>query len=97
MLKKILLGLFGFITVALMLAYVTGNSFLITSVQRTYLAGEVTANINDHKVFSTRQIDAGSAQIWLKHEQYNTAPLSDSLTDHLERNNAIAYVVIKDG
>ncbi len=97
MLKKILLGLFLFFVIALMLAYVTGNRFLITSVQRTYLAGEVTANVNDHNVFKTRPINAGSTQIWPKHQQYNTAPLSDSLTNNLERNNAIAYLVIKDG
>ena len=97
MLKKILLGIFVLISLAIILTYVTGNGFLITSVQRTYLSGEVTANINDHRVFSTRQISAGAVQSWPKHPQYNTAPLSESLTDNLERNNAIAYLVVKDG
>ena len=97
MLKKILIGLLVTIMILTALAYMTGNGFIITAVQKTYLVGYKTANVNDHNVFETRKIVTGAAQNLSKHPQYNTAPFSKALTDNLERNNAIAYLVLKDG
>jgi len=97
MLKNFMLGLLVIIVIATMIAYASGNGFIVTSIQRTYLVGEVTANINDYRLFDTRKIKAGSTHALAKHPAYNKALLTDVLKDILERNNAVAYLVLQDG
>jgi len=49
--KNIALGLIILVLISASVLYSTGNGFIFTSIKRTYLAGEVTANINDHAEF----------------------------------------------
>lgn len=75
----------------------TGNGFIFTSLKRTYLAGHVTANINDHKEFAVREIKAGESKLLTKHSYYNQAPLSNAFLTELETGGTASFMVIKDG
>lgn len=79
------------------LLYVTGNDFILTSIKRTYLAGEVTANINDHSEFKTNVITAGEPQALPNHPNYNKKSLSPEFKKELEALGAASFLVVKDG
>jgi len=61
--KKTVIGVLAVFIASTALLYATGNGFIVTSVKRTYLAGEVTANINDHIEFDTKVINTSTPQI----------------------------------
>ena len=94
--KKISFALVALILILLASLYTTGTDFILTSVQRTYLAGNVTANINDHQQFKTNTIEAGEHQIIAKHTSYNSKELDQEFKQELESLNATAFLVIKD-
>jgi CubicO group peptidase (beta-lactamase class C family) len=75
----------------------TGNQHLLTAVVRTYLNGEVTANINDHSVFHTRVIKAGVAQPWPLHPEYSDQNLPTELTEYMAANHGAAFAVVHQG
>lgn len=76
---------------------VTGHGYLFTSIQRTYLAGHVTANINDHRVFETREIKAAAAQPLVKHRDFLKRPLPADFIAELKNNKSAAFLVLKNG
>ena len=76
---------------------VTGHGYLFTSIQRTYLAGHVTANINDHRVFETREIKATAAQPLVKHRDFLKRPLPADFIAELKNNKSAAFLVLKNG
>ncbi len=85
------------VIVAVALLYLSGNGYIITSLQRTYLAGEVTANINDLDVFDTNVISTESPKAIPNHSLYNTKLLDDGFESELEGLGAAAFLVVKDG
>ena len=95
--KNISIGLLVLILLGVALLYATGNGFIITSVQRTYLAGEVTANINDHTQFKTNVIATSTPQAIPTHERYNSKQISPGLKKELEELRAASFLVVKDG
>jgi CubicO group peptidase (beta-lactamase class C family) len=97
MIKKITLGLLLILFTLIILAIATGNSFLLTAIQRTYLDGNATANINDHRAFQTNQIKTVNRQSLVKHPQYNQVPLESAFVNDLIKYDAAAYLVIVDG
>jgi CubicO group peptidase (beta-lactamase class C family) len=76
--------------------HATDNQYLLTALQRTYLAGNDTANINDHEVFATRVIASGSAQPWPQ-AAGGLQPLPEELTVFLSENDAIAFLALHRG
>lgn len=95
--KKITVGLLVLILLAIALLYATGNSFILTALQRTYLAGEVTANINDAKSFKTNVIATSTAKAIPNHPSYNSKSLSQDFESELKTLGAAAFLVVKDG
>ncbi|MEL7536083.1 MAG: serine hydrolase [Pseudomonadota bacterium] len=75
----------------------TGNGFFFTALARTYLAGEPTANVNDHRVFATRTIASGAAQPWPEHERFVGDALTPALLSSLETQSGFAFLVATDG
>lgn len=97
MFKKIIITLLLIPCVAAVALIVTGKGYILTGVQRTYLQGEVTANINDHSAFKTNVIKTSTpAQLPIS-EQYFTQALSEPVRAHLEAYGTAAYLVVKDG
>jgi len=85
------------VTLSVVALYATGNGFIITSLQRTYLAGHVTANINDYSVFSTSIIETSSPQAIPNHPGYNKAEFPSDFVDYQRSFGAAALLVVKDG
>ncbi len=95
--KRIFIGLLGVILLSLTTLYATGHGFIVTSLQRTYLAGHVTANINDYEEFSTAVIKTQDPQTIPNHANYNKSSFPDSFIDYQKSFDAAALLVIKDG
>jgi CubicO group peptidase (beta-lactamase class C family) len=95
--KKIIIGLLVFILASLAVLDATGTDFLITAVKRTYMAGHVTANINDHKQFKTNVIATSKPEALNNHPSYNQKKLAGEFKQQLEGLNAAAFLVLKDG
>ena len=75
----------------------TGNGFFLTALSRTYLAGEPTANINDHQRFDTRLIKAGEPHVWPEHELLAHTQATPALEAAFESHDAAAFLIVKDG
>jgi len=94
--KNIALGLIILVLISASVLYSTGNGFIFTSIKRTYLAGEVTANINDHAEFENNVIATGTVQAIPNHSNYNNATLSPEFNKQLEALGAASFLVVKD-
>jgi CubicO group peptidase (beta-lactamase class C family) len=76
---------------------ITGNGYLFAAVSRTYLEGYDTANINDHRVFENRSIEASLAQPWPVHPNYIADDLPRQLVEYLGQYQTAAFLVIHQG
>ena len=94
--KNIIISTLAIIFTSVGLLYITGNGFIITSLKRTYMIGEVTANINDLTKFKTNIIATNTPQAIPKHQKYNRKKLSSDFKQQLEELNAAAFLVLKD-
>ena len=96
-LKKALLISISLIVLCCIGLLVTGHGFIFTSIERTYLTGNITANINDHKSFDVREIKAEQPTPLKKHSDFNKNPLPTKFLQELEQGNTAAYLVLKEG
>lgn len=94
--ERVFVGLAALAILAVGSLHATGNQYLLTALQRTYLAGNDTANINDHEVFATRIIKAAAAQPWPQ-ATGGLQPLPGALSVFLANNDAIAFLVLHRG
>ncbi|WP_353414547.1 serine hydrolase [Arenicella sp. 4NH20-0111] len=96
--RSLIIGLMSICLVAVVGLLISGNGFILTSIKRTYLAGHITANINDHQVFNVRSIPTAAAKTpLLKHEKFNKTPLPTEFLNELKVGGSAAFLVIKDG
>jgi len=89
-----LVTIIGIVLIITASLYLTGNDFLLTAINRTYLSGYKTANINDHRVFTSNVIIADNHQPLKKHESYNKQPLSPELLEELKQLNTAAFLIL---
>jgi len=97
MINKTILALLVLVLLGTTALIATGNGYIITSFQRTYLDRKATANINDHKVFEVRQIKTGDKQPLIKAKNYNKIPLTDDFSQYLTKFGSVGFLVLKDG
>lgn len=95
MIQKLLLYLLLLLLIIVTLLYITGHSYIFTAINRTYLQGNVTANIDDHQQFKTNLIAAATPQKWA--ESNNKKTVSNSFKQQMKANDGVAYVVIHNG
>jgi len=95
--KRLLISLISIALLSLVALYASGNGFIMSAVKRTYLAGNVTANINDYRVFETRTIATGKKTPLLNAPNYNQKSLPGDFVAKLKKNNTAAFLVLKDG
>ena len=98
--KIIRKGLIGLAAITLLFIaglYASGHGYIVTSLQRTYLVGNITANINDHNVFATRTIKTGNTQILPKNSQYNQRALPPEVSKEMQQYGTAAYLVLQSG
>ena len=94
--KKGLLGLVAILMLMSLVLIITGNGFILTAVKRTYLAGHITSNINDHNVFAVRTIKSDQHSLLKKHPEFNKRPLPTQFIEELEKDNTAAFLILKD-
>ncbi len=97
MIKKGLILLLAILIIATAGLYLSGHAYVFTAIQRTYLAGHPTANINDQQEFKTRVIKTANPEALATAANSNRYALSESQKQALENDGAIAFMVIKDG
>ena len=97
MIKKIVLTILCLPILGAVALIVTGNSYIFTAIERTYLQGNTTANINDYPAFKTHQITTNVADELPKSSDYNKSALNQELLDAADQYGTAAYLVIKDG
>ena len=95
--KRIFLSLISIVILATVLAYITGNGFLITAIQNTYLQGNTTANINDYTAFDVNIINTSDPVPLEKSANYNQNELPVDFKQRLEKFKSVSYLVVKDG
>ncbi len=95
--KNCFIGLIALLVVSALGLIVTGNGFILTSLKRTYMAGHITANINDHKEFEVNTISTASPSLIKKASNYNQNPLSNEFLTELEKFGSAAFLVLKNG
>lgn len=96
-LRNILIAIAAIILVGILGLWATGNAFILTAISRTYLAGHPTANIDDHKQFKTHPIAHSVVQEWALAEEYAPDKLPQEFREELAKNDAVAFLVVKDG
>ena len=94
---RFFLILLAVITTSIAITYATGNGFLITALQRTYLQGNNTANINDHTAFDVNVIKTANPTILPNSNNYNVKKLPEGFRAKLNEIKTAAFLVIKDG
>lgn len=97
MIKRILLFLLLLPFIAVAGLYATGNDFFINAMNRTYLKGHATANINDAEAFNTNVIKTSSPVALPKADNYNQIAVSDNLAKQLKKFDSAAFLILKDG
>ena len=81
----------GIIIVSVMIAiWITGNAYIYKTLIYTY------PGIDDISIFNTRIINDSGPQPWPVSIQYNKIKLSDELNNELNRNESVAFLVIKN-
>jgi len=95
--KNGFISVIALLLIAAIALIATGNGFILTSIKRTYLAGHITANINDHKEFSVNTVATGDKVLLKKHASYNQKALPTEFLSELESGGSAAFLVLKDG
>ncbi|MFD1016944.1 serine hydrolase domain-containing protein [Winogradskyella rapida] len=90
-----ILGLLLILLVATL--YITDTDYLLKAVRTIYMNGHKTAYLEDYQKFDNQNIAAPSnVQPWPKHQDYNIATETKTLTALHESSGSIAYVIIKN-
>jgi CubicO group peptidase (beta-lactamase class C family) len=92
-LKWLLIGLI----LLVVLAFATGNQYLLKGIWATYLHGYKTASIDDKRFFSTRIIEAGEPHPWPMAADHNRMQLSEELRQSLESTRSVAFLIARNG
>ena len=95
--KHIAFWLAALLLIAILIAYASGNGFLIRAIQLTYLNGHITANINDHTAFDVNVIETAARSELPNSPLYNKQSLPTEFRDNLKRFGSAAFLVVKDG
>ncbi len=97
---KFLKNLLKFLAIVIILTvailYITDTDYLIKAVRTIYLKGHSTAYLEDYKEFDNQPVEAGIAQPWPNHDNYNTVEPTKKLEQANKDWGTIAFVIIKN-
>ena len=94
--KKALIFVIACLALVTLGLFATGHGYIFTAIDRVYLAGNVTANINDHTVFETHEIESTNPAALELHPNFKGG-VSGAFKAELESDGAIAFLVVKNG
>lgn len=96
-LVRVLLGVVAVLTLFLVIAYTTGNAYLVKGLWASYLHGYNSASIGDAQFFDTRTVPAADTKYeWPLRTDYNKQSLSKTLEDALLQTKTVAFLIIKN-
>ena len=95
--KGVLVSIIASSLIVILSLYLTGNKFILSAFQKTYLSGYRTANINDHSSFNTNTIAAGKHIPLTANNQYKNQALPQALEDELNSLNSAALLILHNG
>ncbi|MCW5907771.1 MAG: serine hydrolase [Chitinophagales bacterium] len=95
-LLKILAGIILALALLTVIAYATGNSYLMKGLWASYLHGYNSASIGDARFFETRTVDVADGSEWPISENYNKTTLSNELKNMLENIHTVAFLIVKN-
>lgn len=95
-LKKLFKWLAIFISLLIIVLYITDTDYLIKAVRTIYLKGHTTAYLEDYKYFDNQKIDNDTPQPWPNHKNYNSVKETKALDSIHKVNETVAYVIIKN-
>ncbi len=75
---------------------VAGKTYLYKGVANTYLKGRSGPTIEEYKIFSNREVNAGKPKEWAVSKLNNSKKLSPENEKEFKDMQTIAYLVIKD-
>lgn len=90
-----LVYLVAIVAALVVLAYITGNGYLVKGVRLSYLKGHNSANIYDGNDFDVREIKAGKTAFKFPYIK-NPVAFPQSLKDKLKSTESTSLVVIKN-
>ena len=94
--KKFITRLLILVTVLIAILYITDTDYLLKAVRTIYAKGYTTAYLEDYKEFDNVVIENDVPQPWPVHENFNSVPETEVLSDFNKKTGTIAYVIIKN-
>lgn len=93
----ILKWVFALMALAILLLFITGNSYIFKGIRVVYFTGHSTAFIDDYKYFENDSIHASDQpQPWPLHKDYNIVTPTNKLAETHEELGSIAFLIIKN-
>ena len=94
--KKFITRLLILVAVLIAILYITDTDYLLKAVRTIYAKGYTTAYLEDYKEFDNVVIENDVPQPWPVHEDFNSVPETEVLSDFNKKTGTIAYVIIKN-
>lgn len=94
--KKFITRLLILVAVLIAILYITDTDYLLKAVRTIYAKGYTTAYLEDYKEFDNVVIENDVPQPWPVHENFNSVPETEVLSDFNKKTGTIAYVIIKN-
>ena len=74
--------------------YAFGVDYILKGVYVIYMKGHTTAYLDDYHYFDNHVVKHDKGQAWAKAQDYNSVPITDSLSRIHKRLGSVAYVII---
>jgi CubicO group peptidase (beta-lactamase class C family) len=91
--KRIIIGLFVLLAIALLTLYVTGNGYLIQGIRKTYLVGEKSPDIDDMRLFDVRKIAHGEVRLPIKYSSMESVKFPERYSAWNDSMGTTGYLV----
>ncbi len=94
--KRLIIGLIALIALAVLIAFLTGNGYLVKGLMCTYMRGYTTAHIYDLPYFDAREVPAGNTQPWKESQALNHLKLTEEEEAIHQLYSSAGFLVIED-
>ena len=94
--KKFITRLLILVAVLIAILYITDTDYLLKAVRTIYAKGYTTAYLEDYKEFDNVVIENDVSQPWPVHEDFNSVPETEILSDFNKKTGTIAFIIIKN-
>ena len=75
---------------------ISGRTYIYKAIGNTYLKGRSGPSIEEYPIFENREVANGTHLAWYHSKKYNTKTIPSEALSSFEKNQSIAYVIIKN-